>query len=57
MKRAEIRAWGLSCLFLLVAAFVLTGCASGDPDNMSSQPWNTPKSWENGLPPSFMEGR
>ena len=45
-------AWGL----LLVALTSLIGCASTD-DNLSSRPWNTPKTWENGLPSSIYEGR
>ena len=42
-------------LGLLTLAF--TGCATSDPDNDSVRPWNTPKSWENGLPGGMMEGR
>ncbi|MEW6159503.1 MAG: hypothetical protein AB1813_18910 [Verrucomicrobiota bacterium] len=48
----------LALLFLLALAASLTsGCASTDPENASSRPWNTPRSWEHGLPPSIMEGR
>ena len=49
-----------SCLVLLVLLVnlaLLTGCATSEPDNESSRPWNTPKSWENGLPAGMMEGR
>ncbi|MCF7668877.1 MAG: hypothetical protein K9N48_03770 [Verrucomicrobia bacterium] len=45
----------LPCLFALVIS--TTGCRSTDPENVSSQPWNTPKSWEHGLPGGMFEGR
>jgi hypothetical protein len=38
----------------LIAA--LAGCSTGD-DEYSTRPWNTPKSWENGLPSALTEGR
>jgi hypothetical protein len=42
-----------SALFLLLflAALGLSGCASteNEYDNASVRPWNSPKSWENGL--------
>ena len=44
------------CLFLLLlalAAVVLSGCASTEPDNASERPWNAPQGWENGLPSSM----
>ncbi|MCX8090842.1 MAG: hypothetical protein N3I86_07895 [Verrucomicrobiae bacterium] len=44
-------------LGLVLAALVLGGCASTDPDNLSQRPWNAPKSWETGLPTSVLEGR
>jgi hypothetical protein len=49
-------------IFLLVAMaglLALTGCAApgNEPENMAERPWNTPKSWENGLPGGMMEGR
>jgi len=39
-------------LLLLVAlgGLALTGCKSDEPENLSTRPWNTPKSWESGLP-------
>jgi hypothetical protein len=37
-------------LLLLVLASFAAGCASSEPENTSERPWNTPKSWENGLP-------
>jgi outer membrane biogenesis lipoprotein LolB len=48
---------GLFLLLLAVATLVMSGCASTEPGNMSSRPWNAPKSWENGLPATMMEGR
>jgi hypothetical protein len=33
------------------------GCRTPDPDNVSSRPWNTPQSWEHGLPSNMYEGR
>jgi hypothetical protein len=35
----------------------IAGCATMDTENLSDRPWNTPKHWEHGLPPSMMEGR
>jgi hypothetical protein len=37
--------------------FASVGCATNDPDNLSSCPWNSPKTWENGLPSGLYEGR
>ncbi len=50
----------VSRLFLLLLALaglslLVTGCKSDD--ELSARPWNTPKSWENGLPASMTEGR
>lgn len=48
----------LFLLFLLViTGLCLGGCATQDPDNLSSRPWNAPKSWETGLPSGMLEGR
>ncbi len=33
-------------LSLLAIPFVLTGCATTDPDRDSDMPWNMPQSWE-----------
>lgn len=49
-------------LFALAAAGLLlglSGCGTveGDADHVSSRPWNTPKSWEGGLPSGLNEGR
>jgi hypothetical protein len=44
-------------LLLMLAALALAGCASAESDNLSVRPWNSPKSWENGLPSGLTEGR
>jgi hypothetical protein len=45
-------------LFLSLAGVsLLIGCATVDDENASERPWNTPKSWENGLPSSMTQGR
>ncbi len=47
------------CLLLLLSAMAigLSGCATEDPENASARPWNSPQSWENGMPSSLTEGR
>jgi hypothetical protein len=47
----------LSLLGLLVLLSAAAGCATADSDNAAERPWNAPKSWEHGLPPSILEGR
>lgn len=47
----------LCALFLGLAAGLMTGCATNDPDNVSSLPWNTPQSWEGPLPSTINQGR
>jgi len=54
MKAAAKFCWVLAWLALMGAG---EGCATTDTDNAAERPWNAPKSWENGLPPSIMEGR
>jgi len=45
------RAAKLFLLVVLVALLAgLTGCATGEPQNASVRPWNSPQSWEGGLP-------
>ena len=41
---------GVSAAAGLWLALALGGCASTESENMSERPWNTPQSWENGLP-------
>lgn len=49
----------IRCLFLACALCVgaaLTGCKTDDePENADTKPWNTPKSWEHGLPSGMWE--
>ncbi len=48
----------LRYLLLALIAISFVGCAIDDERrNLSSRPWNTPKSWENGLPSGLTEGR
>ena len=48
-------------LMLLLLAVVVsgTGCATTDDEraDVSERPWNTPKTWETGLPPGMMNPR
>ena len=37
-------------LLVVLAGFALAGCASTESDNVSARPWNTPQTWENGMP-------
>lgn len=57
MKRVGINLRLVSLLLLLLAVAGLSGCATPDSENASVRPWNSPKSWENGLPSMMSEGR
>jgi hypothetical protein len=41
-----------SFLLLALGAILIgvSGCVTGEPQNASARPWNTPQSWEGGLP-------
>lgn len=41
---------GLLALVALLAVVLTTGCNTPEPGNQSSRPWNTPRSWEGGVP-------
>jgi hypothetical protein len=41
--------------FLSLSAFSVGGCRT--EDELIGRPWNTPKSWESGLPSAMTEGR
>jgi len=43
-------------LLLLASALGFSGCASTD-EELSARPWNSPKTWETGIPTSITEGR
>ena len=50
-----VRRFYLLLLTLAGLSLLATGCKTDD--ELSSRPWNAPKSWENGLPASMTEGR
>ena len=57
-QRPEGRGQKARVLLLLAGSMlVLAGCASTEPENYSSRPWDSPKSWETGLPSALTEGR
>jgi hypothetical protein len=45
------------CVLLAGAAFALLTAGCKTEDELIGRPWNTPKSWETGLPSSMTEGR
>ena len=52
--KLTLRGWiGLG--FLAVVAATLVGCKT--EDELTERPWNTPRSWESGLPSAITEGR
>lgn len=57
MKKVGINLRWVSLLLLLLVVIGLSGCATPDSENASVRPWNSPKSWENGLPSMMTEGR
>ncbi len=48
--------WGF-LLLIVLGALGIAGCASTDSENLSERPWNSPKTWESGLPSGINEGR
>ena len=51
------RRW-IFVLLLVGCVMGLAGCASTEEsENASVRPWNTPRSWENGVPAGLTEGR
>jgi hypothetical protein len=47
----------LQVLALAATTGLLAGCATDDPDNLSSTPWDSPKGWEGPMPSTFNQGR
>jgi hypothetical protein len=47
----------VAMLVLWLGVLLLTGCATTDGENISERPWNSPKTWESGLPSNINEGR
>ena len=43
------------CLLVVLASF--NGCLAPPTDSDSDRPWNTPRSWENGIPNMMRQGR
>ncbi|MDB6121371.1 MAG: hypothetical protein JWQ71_364 [Pedosphaera sp.] len=41
-------------LLALAIGFACGGCASTEPDNVSSRPWNSPEGWQNGSLPGTL---
>jgi hypothetical protein len=42
---------------LVVVGLCAAGCATDEPDNLSSKPWNSPEGWQNGnLPSNLYQG-
>jgi predicted component of type VI protein secretion system len=48
MKSSYARLFLVLALGAMLAA--VTGCESAEPQNASVRPWNSPQSWESGLP-------
>ena len=57
MKRSLFHAYLGGVLFLALVSSLLVGCSGPESANKSDRPWNTPRSWENGLPSGINEGR
>jgi len=47
----------LFALLVAGATGLLAGCATDDPDNIDTKPWNTPQSWEGPMPSNMNQGR
>jgi len=56
-NRSSSRSRWLAFLLGVVVVRFIAGCASTNDENLSERPWNTPKSWETGLPTGMLEGR
>ncbi|MBL9166842.1 MAG: hypothetical protein JNN07_03810 [Verrucomicrobiales bacterium] len=56
MKLLRLRSW-LAFLGCLVLVLGFSGCGTPETANKSDRPWNTPRSWEHGLPSGINEGR
>ena len=57
MKRFLVSPRAIFLLLLTLTVLALAGCSTTDSENASERPWDSPKSWENGLPSTMMEGR
>jgi hypothetical protein len=52
--KSPIQRWK-AAVFAGVVLMLLSGCRT--EDELIGRPWNTPKSWESGLPAAMTEGR
>ena len=57
MRFRWLRLMWVFLAILLLAGLGLSGCATVESENESARPWNSPKSWENGIPGGMLEGR
>jgi len=51
IKKRRIGLW----LALLAIGWGCLGCATDEPDNASSKPWNSPEGYQNGALPGMMQ--
>ncbi len=51
-----LRAILFALLFAGATGF-LSGCATDDPENVDSKPWNLPQNWEGPMPSTINQGR
>jgi hypothetical protein len=51
IKKKRVCLW----LAILVVGFGGFGCATDEPDNVSSKPWNSPEGYQNGALPGIMQ--
>jgi len=47
----------LALLLVGLSGLSLAGCATTESDNQSARPWNSPHSWESGLPAGVLNQR
>jgi hypothetical protein len=59
LQRSTLKRSHAALLLASLGLLVLSGCAttSDEASGYSERPWNTPRSWETGLPSSLNEGR
>ena len=55
MKTKMSRA--LMIVSVAILGWLAAGCESPDADNAAGRPWNSPTTWEHGLPVGLNEGR
>jgi hypothetical protein len=47
----------LFALFLAGAAGLLSSCATDDPNDLSTMPWDKRQNWEGAMPSNMNQGR